>query len=169
MVQGLRVLTLISSTRGTRTGTRSSVFFNGEFYDNVFTRVRGASSEGVSKKSYKFDFNTGHHFRFAPGVPRVDEINVNTTFQDKAYIRPQLTYESYAAAGVVGSDADTWRVQQNGAFFSVASFVEQVDADLLDRKGLDPEGALYKMFNGVTSSTSGVEKKTRRDENNSDL
>ena len=154
---------------GTRTGTRSSVLFNGEFYDNVFTRVRGASSEGVSKKSYKFEFNTGHHFRFAPGVPRVGEINVNTTFQDKAYIRPQLSFESYAAAGVVGSEADTWRVQQNGSFFSVASFVEQVDADLLDRNGLDPEGALYKMFNGVTSSTSGVEKKTRRHENNADL
>ncbi|MCP4894316.1 MAG: hypothetical protein GY911_10960, partial [Actinomycetales bacterium] len=83
--------------------------------------------------------------------------------------RPQLTYESYGDAGVVASHAATWRIQQNGAFFSVASFVEQVDSDLLDRKGLDPEGALYKMFNGVTSSTSGVEKKTRRHENNSDL
>ena len=154
---------------GTGSGTRSSVSFDGQFYDNVFTRVRGASSQGVAKKSYKFDFNTGHKFRFSPDAPRVEEINLNTTFQDKAYLRPQLTFESYRNAGVVASDASTWRVQQNGAFFSVASFVEQVDADLLDRKGLDPEGALYKMFNGVTSSTSGVEKKTRRDENNSDL
>jgi hypothetical protein len=154
---------------GTGRGTRSSVHFDGQFYDNVFTRVRGASSQGVAKKSYKFDFNTGHHFRFDPDAPRVEEINVNTTFQDKAYIRPHLTYESYRNAGVVASDASTWRIQQNGAFFSVASFVEQVDSDLLDRKGLDPGGALYKMFNGVTSSTSGVEKKTRRDENNSDL
>ncbi len=154
---------------GTRTGARSSVCFNGQFYDNVFTRVRGATSEGVAKKSYKFEFNTGHKFRFDPDAPRVDEININSTFQDKAYIRPQLTYESYGDAGVVASHAATWRIQQNGAFFSVASFVEQVDSDLLDRKGLDPEGALYKMFNGVTSSTSGVEKKTRRHENNSDL
>ncbi|MDG2124283.1 MAG: CotH kinase family protein, partial [Verrucomicrobiales bacterium] len=154
---------------GTRRGTRSSVYFEGEFYDNVFTRVRGASSEGVAKKSHKFDFNTGHHFRFSPDAPRVDEININSTFQDKAYIRPQLAFESYTAAGVVASDASTWRVQQNGAFFSVASFVDQVDADLLDRKGLDPEGALYKMFNGVSSATSGVEKKTRRYENNADL
>ncbi len=153
----------------TRSGTRSSVYFEGQFYDNVFTRVRGASSQSVAKKSYKFEFHTGHHFRFSPDIPRVDEINVNTTFQDKAYIRPHLTYESYADAGVVASDASTWRIEQNGDFFSVASFVEQVDSDLLDRKGLDPEGALYKMFNGVTSSTSGVEKKTRRDENNSDL
>ncbi len=154
---------------GTRTGTRSSVSFDGQFYDNVFTRVRGASSERVSKKSLKIDFNTGHHFRFSPDAPRVSEININSTFQDKAYIRPQLAFESYANAGVVGSDAATWRIQQNGSFFSVANFVEQINADLLDRKGLDPEGALYKMFNGVSSSTSGVEKKTRRDENNADL
>ncbi len=157
------------SATGTRTGTRSSIYFDGEFYDNVFTRIRGASSVGVSKKSHKFDFNTGHHFRFDPEAPRVDEININSTFQDKAYIRPQLSFESYAAASVAASDADTWRIEQNGAFFSVASFVEQVDGDLLDRKGLDREGALYKMFNGVSSSTSGVEKKTRRDENNADL
>ena len=153
----------------TGSGTRSSVSFDGQFYDNVFTRVRGASSAGVAKKSYKFDFNSGHHFRFALGVPRVAEINVNSTFQDKAYIRPQLTYASYTAAGVAASHSDTWRVQQNGAFFSVASFVEQVDDDLLDRRGLDPEGALYKMYNGVTSSSSGVEKKTRQGEDHSDL
>ena len=153
----------------TGSGTRSSVSFDGQFYNNVFTRRRGASSAGVAKKSYKFDFNSGHHFRFDPAAPRVSEINVNSTFQDKAYIRPQLSYESYTAAGVAASHADTWRVQQNGAFFSVASFVEQVDDDLLDRRGLDREGALYKMFNGVTSSSSGVEKKTRQHENNSDL
>ena len=153
----------------TGSGTRSSVSFDGQFYDNVFTRRRGASSAGVAKKSYKFDFNSGHHFRFDPAAARVSEINVNSTFQDKAYIRPQLSYESYTAAGVAASHADTWRVQQNGAFFSVASFVEQVDDDLLDRRGLDREGALYKMFNGVTSSSSGVEKKTRQHENNSDL
>ena len=28
----------------TRTGTRASVFFNGEFFDNVFVRVRGSAT-----------------------------------------------------------------------------------------------------------------------------
>lgn len=150
-------------------GTRSSVFFGGEFYDNVFSGVRGASSQSVSKKSYKFEFSVGHDFRYAPDEPRVTEINVNSTFQDKAYIRALLTYESYANAGVVAGDSFVWRVEQNGEFFSVASFVEQVDEDLLSKHGLDPDGALYKMFNGITSSTSGVEKKTREYESNADL
>ena len=50
----------------------------------MFTRVRGATSEGVAKKSYKFEFNTGHKFRFDPDVPRVDEININSTFQGQS-------------------------------------------------------------------------------------
>ncbi|MEX2186985.1 MAG: lamin tail domain-containing protein [Pirellulales bacterium] len=157
------------SAANVESGTRSSVFFNGEFYDNVFSGSRGATAQSVNKKSYKFEFNVGHDFRYAPDEPRVTEINVNSTFQDKAYIRPLLTFESYADAGVAASDSFVWRIEQNGQFFSVADFVEQVDADFLDKHGLDADGALYKMFNGVTSSTSGVEKKTREYEGNADL
>jgi hypothetical protein len=150
-------------------GTRSSVFFEGEFYDNVFSGSRGATSQSVSKKSFKFEFNIGNDFRYATDVPRVTEINVNSTFQDKAYLRVPLTYDSYTAAGVPASDSFVWRIEQNGEFFSVANFVEQVDEDMLEKHGLDPDGALYKMFNGVSSATSGIEKKTREYEGNSDL
>ncbi len=152
-------------------GTRASVYFDGEFYDNVFVRVRGASSRSVRKKSYKFEFNVGHDFQYASDAPRVTEFNLNTTFQDKAYVRQQLTYEYYQDAGAVASDSGTWRVQQNGEFFSVAAFAENVDADMLAHHGLDPDGALYKLNNGngVSSPTTGVEKKTRQHEDNSDL
>lgn len=51
----------------------------------------------------------------------------------------------------------------------ISSTVEQPDSDLLAPDGLDPNGALYKMFNTYTSSTSSVEKRTRRDEPNDDL
>lgn len=153
----------------TETGTRGSVYWNGEFYDNVFCRVRGATATRYAKKAYKFDFNPGDHFRFQPGQPRVDELNLNSTYHDKAYVRAPLAFETYREAGTPASDAFNVRVQRNGAFFSVAVFVEQVDATFLERRGLDPRGALYKMFNGITSSSSGVEKKTRRHENNADL
>jgi hypothetical protein len=141
----------------------------GEFYDNVLVRSRGASAQSVNKKSYKFEFNVGHDFRYDSQEPRVTEINLNATFQDKAYIRAMLTFQSYADAGVPASDSFLMRIEQNGQFFSVANFVEQIDEDFLEKRGLDPDGALYKMFNGVTSSTSGVEKKTREYEANTDL
>ncbi len=153
---------------GTSTGTRASVFFDGEFYDNVFVRVRGASTSRLNKKSYKIDFNQGYHFEFDSRYDRVSEINLNTTFPDKAYVRQPLTFEVYDAVGAAGSISFPMRIQRNGAFFSIAAFIEQPDEDLLAREGLDPEGALYKMYNPFTSSTN-VEKKTRQDEGNSDL
>ncbi|MGC6426201.1 MAG: CotH kinase family protein [Akkermansiaceae bacterium] len=155
-----------------RTGTRASVIYLGEFYDNIFCRVRGASSSGLAKKSYKFDFNTGHHMRIDddPDSVRVEEFNLNTTWTDKAYVRQSLSYDVYDLAGSPGCVSFLTRVEQNGAFFSVAAFIEQVDQRLLRReKRMDDEGALYKMFNGVTSGTSGVEKKNRKHESNADL
>ena len=152
----------------TTVGTRASVYWNGEFIDNVFCRVRGASAPSFPKKPYKFDFNPGEHFRFAPGQPRVEELNLNTTYQNKAYVNAPFSFETYQDAGVPASDAFSVRVQQNNAFFSIATFVEQVDEDFLARRGLDPAGALYKIFNSL-DSTSGAEKKTRQNENNSDL
>lgn len=149
-------------------GTRGAVYFGGQFYDNAFVRLRGASSVNWAKKAYKFEFNTGHHFRYADDAPLVEEINLNTTQQDKSYVRESLTYETYRAVGVAASDAFPVHVEQNGQFFSVASLVQQVDADFLAARGLGPEGALYKMNNGITS-TAGTEKKTRRDEGTADL
>ncbi|MEM7315977.1 MAG: CotH kinase family protein, partial [Planctomycetota bacterium] len=157
------------SAARSRSGTRTSVFYAGELYDNVFVRVRGGSTAGLPKNSFKFDFNQGYHFQFDERYGRVSEINLNTTFPDKAYIRQNLAFEVYNSVGAAGSVAFPMRVQRNGEFFSVAMFIEQPDDDLLLREGLDPNGALYKMFNGFTSATSNVEKKTRQFESNGDL
>jgi hypothetical protein len=61
------------------------------------------------------------------------------------------------------------RVQQNGAFHSVALFMEHSDEQYLERQGLDPEGALYKMFNGANSASSQVDRKLSRTQDHSDL
>ena len=153
----------------TTRGTRAAIFYDDEFYDNVFVRIRGGSSVGLPKKSYKLDFNTANDFRFANGVGRTREINLNTTYTNKDYIRQDLGFETYDAAGLPASEAFPVRVQRDGTFFSVAMLIEQPDADLLSREGLDPEGALYKMFNAFTSAKGSVEKKTREYESNDDL
>jgi|TARA_B110000881_G_scaffold185967_1_gene174472 hypothetical protein len=156
----------------TRGGTRASVLHLGEFYDNVFCRIRGGSSTRLAKKSYKFDFNAEHHFRVQgeANTVRVEEFNLNTTWTDKAFVRQPLSYQIYDLAGSPGSECFLMRVEQNGAFFSVAAYTEQVDKRLLRREnGIDDDGALYKMFNGGTSGTGGVEKKSREYESNADL
>ena len=57
-------------------------------------------------------------------------------------------------------------------FTSVGIFIEQPDEEYLVRNGLDPDGALYKMYNQLDSTTSGerpVGKKTRLYEGTEDL
>jgi len=158
-----------TAAANTRAGTRASAWFRGEFYDNFLVRIRGGSTAGFPKKSYKFDFNSREHFRFDPEAGRAEEINLNQTWSDKAYIRQSLSFELYDQCGSPGSESFLVRLHRNGEFHSINAFVEQVDRRLLKREGLDDDGALYKMFNRFTSGTSGVEKKNRKHEGNADL
>ncbi len=150
-------------------GSRCSLWFEGRFYDNIQVKVRGGSSEWYPKKSYKFDFNNGDRFFLEESGRHLDEVNLNTTWADKAFIRQALCFDLYEGCGAKGSMGYMARLEQNGDFFSVCVFIEEPDEDLLVRLELDPEGALYKMYNTLNSGTSGVEKVTRRYEDNSDL
>jgi hypothetical protein len=160
------------SAANNTTGTRCSLFHDGEFYDNVGIYIHGQSSQGFPKKSYNIDLNRGHNFKWAPGQPRADDINLMTTYPDKAQMRNILAYETYRDAGCAYHWVFPVRVQQNGEFWGTAHLMENGDQDWLVRLGLNPEGALYKMYNtfgSVGDATSGAEKKTRKSENNQDL
>jgi hypothetical protein len=153
-------------------GTRCTLFYDGEFYDNVWVNIHGQSSRGFPKKSYDIDFNPGHNFKWAPGRPRADDINLLTTYPDKAQMRNILAYETYRDADCAYHWVFPVRVQQNGAFWGTAHAMENGDKDWLIRMGLNADGALYKMYNSFTSpshATSGAEKKTRKNEDNADL
>jgi len=164
-----RFLERAAATENSR-GTRASVYYLGEFYDNVFSRIRGGTAISWPKKSYKIEFNDGHHFRFRDDVPRVDEFNLNATYTDKAYTRALLTAEVGLDAGLPSPETFHMRVHQNGEFFSVALFVEQPDSDFLRRHDLDTSGALYKGGPGSNYDSRGpFEKKTRSHENKDDL
>ena len=159
-----------------RFGTRAELFYvrpdqsEGVFYDNVFVRRRGQSSQtGWPKKSFKFEFNRGHYFQFAPDQGPVEEFNLNNTYSDKAYIRQVLSYEAYHEAGVPSSSCFPVRVQQNGQFHSVALFVEQPDDSYMAQQGLDPDGALYKMNNRLNFAYERVAKRERKEEDHRDL
>lgn len=156
----------------TETGTRCSIFYDGEFYDNVGISIHGQSSRGFPKKSYDIDFHPGHNFKWAEGQPRADDINLLTTYPDKAQMRNVLAYETYRDADCAYHWVIPVRVQQNGAFWGTAHVVENGDKDWLVRMGINAEGALYKMYNGFRSAgdtLGGAEKKTRKNEDNADL
>ncbi len=153
-------------------GTRCALFYDGQFYDNVGINIHGQSSRGFPKKSYDIDFHPGYNFKWEPGQPRADDINMLTTYPDKAQMRNMLAYEIYRDAGCPYHWVFPVRVQQNGAFWGTAHVVENGDEDWLIRMGLNADGALYKMYNSfdsVSSANSGAEKKTRKNEGNEDL
>ena len=156
----------------TDAGTRCSLFYDGQFYDNVGINIHGQSSRGFPKKSYDIDFHPGYNFKWAPGQPRADDINLMTTYPDKAQMRNILAYETYRDADCPYHWVFPVRVQQNGAFWGTAHVMENGDEDWLVRMGLNAEGALYKMYNTFTSTShanTGAEKKTRKYEDNADL
>ncbi len=157
----------------TRSGSRGSAYFDGEFYDNIFIRRRGGATVGAASK--KFVFNNGYRFRFSDAYDRVKEFNLNQNGSDPTYLRPPLAFETIAKAGCPSSLCFLMLSVLNGQIERVGVFVEQVDEAFLERNGLDPHGALYKFVqrSAITpvfsDIASGIEKKTRRDEDLSDI
>ncbi|MBA7482019.1 hypothetical protein ES707_17499 [subsurface metagenome] len=149
-------------------GTRGSVSYLGEFYDNVVIHRRGGSTAGAPKKHFKFRFNRGYKFRYRDDVPRVNEFNLNSTYSDKAYLRQNMAFEAYDWCGCPGSESFPVRAQRNGEFYGVEIFIEEPEEELLEREGLDPDGALYKIYNTFNVGGS-AEKKSRRWEGRRDL
>ncbi|MDZ4782527.1 MAG: CotH kinase family protein [Planctomycetia bacterium] len=150
-------------------GTRGGVYYNGAYYDNVHFNIHGQSSRGFPKKSFNVDFPRDHRFEpFESSDYNVKDFNLLSNYADKTKLRNTLAYETYGDAGSVTHFAFPVRVQQNGRFLGVYDLVEDGDDDYLDRNGLDPFGALYKMYNSF-NSTSEAEKKTRQEEGVGDL
>ncbi|NQV35358.1 MAG: lamin tail domain-containing protein [Phycisphaeraceae bacterium] len=87
-----------ASAANSDSGTRCVFFYDGEFYDNVLINLHGQSSRGFPKKSYDVDFHPGYNFKWAQGEPRADDINLMTTYPDKAHMRNILAYETYRDA-----------------------------------------------------------------------
>ncbi|HUL50956.1 MAG TPA: LamG-like jellyroll fold domain-containing protein, partial [Candidatus Nitrosotalea sp.] len=81
----------------TRSGTRCSMFFLGEFYDNVNMSLHGQSSAGFPKKSYNLDFNDDHRFKYRAGESREKNLRLLSNWADKSKTHNPLAYEMIAA------------------------------------------------------------------------
>ena len=140
----LHWFTANASAAGTVGGARASLFFDGEFYDNVWVHGRGASGSGAG---LKFEMNRGSEFRHSPDAPRVRKFNTRTSFGEIAEL---ISYELYRDAQTPTPQAVPMRFHRNGSFVGVDTFFDQVDEVMLRRNGLDGDGAMFKMFNSLT-------------------
>lgn len=151
-------------------GTRCSVFWDEELYDNIEVNLHGQTTALVfPKRSMDFNFNTGYRFRWKRGEDRVRAFDLLSTYADRAFMRLVLGFETFRDAGVPTHFAQPVRLDMNGAFNSVMHMVEQANEDFLERNGLGDRGALYKMYFPLTNAYSGSAKKTRVNEPNDDL
>jgi len=149
-----------------KTGGRASVFYDGEFYDNVFMRVRGNSTRTYTKKSHRLEFNREHPFRHpGPGGMRLRKTSFVADWPDPTYMRQGLSFWLCEMFGVPSPFYHPVRLQMNGAFYQLANHNDLHGEELLERFGWDPNGALYNAAGQVTpgkASTGGFDKKTRR-------
>ncbi len=154
----------------TNNGTRGSLFYNGEFYDNIQFDNHGQSTRGPDfvKKSFDFDANSGEKFLISDGY-RASDFNLLTNYADQTKIRHTLGYDAFGQADLPTHLAFSVLVYQNGDFYGLYDIVEEGDEEYLERNGLDPNGALYKVNNPLNDAYNQVEKKSREYEDHSDF
>jgi len=157
----------------TRAGTRCSFFYNDEFYDNIFCRLRGGSSSYQTKKPYKFEFNADHEFKFSEKYKRADEINILAAYNDTSYMRDFLSWEILKDSSLPYCFAEIIQLRQNSVFFGLEVCVEQVDGHFLRRQNINDNGSLYKSPHPGTlielSTMGSLEKKRPDDGDFSDM
>jgi hypothetical protein len=155
----------------TREGTQATLYYLGQLYDNIHVDLHGqtTATDEFPKKSFDFDANTGEKFRFAEDVGRASDFNLLTNYGDQSKLRNTLSNGAFAASGGAHNLAFPVSVHRNGDFFGLYDLVEEGDSEYLERQGLDPEGAFYKVNNPLDSATFEVDKLTREHENNDDL
>lgn len=158
------------SSANTDFGSRASIFYEGTFYDNVQVDIHGQSTRGGAfpKKSYDFDSNSGEKFDI-PFIGEASDFNLLTNYADQTKLRHPLAYEVLTEAGIPTLHGAPTMVYQNGSFYGLYDVVEEGDEEYLERVGLDPNGALYKVNNGLNDAYNNVTKKTRNFEDHSDF
>jgi hypothetical protein len=152
-------------------GGRVSLFFDGEFYDNISMQLRGNSTSGYNKKSHRVEFNADHQFRHNGPGPRLRKSSFVADYPDPTYMRQGLGFWLCELMGSPSPFYIPFRLQLNGAFYQLANHNDVHGEELLERLGYDPNGALYNAAGQVTpgrASTGGFEKKTRRWDNDND-
>ena len=145
------------------------VTFADKTWVNVEMRLRGDSSRRFPKKSLKFRFNGD------PFVNGRDVINVNAEYDDPTNTRHYMAARLMRESGQPCFDANHVRVYLNEKYIGLYLMLDNIDADYLESRYLDPAGNLYKatLDGACLSYTEDIEglweKKTNRDEGFDDL
>jgi hypothetical protein len=135
-----------------------------QFFDGAQVRVKGESSTSFPKRKYKFDLPSGYTL----GAPVFDipvkEFSLQVYFLNQTDLQEGMAWKAFEKFGFPVLQNRYVRLNRNiGAnpseYFGHYLIIENYDKAWRERNGYE-EGALYKQ---------GDDKKTRLDEDNSDI
>jgi hypothetical protein len=151
-------------------GTRGALFHDGKFYDNIEVDPTGRTV-GLAgpKKSHDLFFASDRWFELGGTQFRMDDFDIISDYWNREKLRVPLGYETFRNIGTPAHLSMNARVQRNGEFFGTYFFVDGGNERFLERAGLDPQGALYKMNLGFSTGQGTFKKQTRTHEDISDL
>lgn len=112
--------------------------YNRQVWRNAQIRIRGESSRGYPKKSFKVNFDSDNRFF------NRDKINLISEWMDSTYCREYLAYDFFTRAGLPASRTWFTRLYVNDRYMGLYLDVEQVDECFLRRAGLPSDASIYK-------------------------
>lgn len=136
----------------------------GIVFDNSLVRVKGQSSVDFAKRKYKFNLPDGYEIGEPYFQYPVKDVSIQTYFLNLNDMQERLAWDAFSHYGFNDLQSFYVRVQknnitENSSFFGHYLLIENYDGNWRKRNGYDT-GALYKQAS---------DKKTRLDEDNSDL
>ena len=122
--------------------------YNGTIFDGSKARVKGQVSRLFPKKKWKMVLPAGHTLMIPDVLPEpVDEFALHSSYADKSFLRETLAAEMMIDAGMPASQAFPVRLERNGAFYGLYTYLEQQDGTWRDRYGLD-DSVIYEVGGG---------------------
>jgi hypothetical protein len=125
----------------------ASLYYDGEFYDNITVNVKGLNSGQYSWPKFEFSFHSGKEFIYTfDGVEQesVKKFDMASVIQDPSASRLTVGYEMFREAGAPASIAYPVHSRMNGDFYRISIHIERILKPFLERNGLDREGSVYK-------------------------
>jgi len=120
------------------------IFDNGEIRDTVERvglRLRGNTSRGAQKKTFKISINTYEPGRKFYGL---EKLNINGEHNDPSIIRSKMAWDILRDMGIPAPRANHVRLYLNRQYVGVYINVEHIDEEFVDSRFGNQSGNLYK-------------------------
>ncbi|PIQ08924.1 MAG: hypothetical protein COW71_09155 [Ignavibacteriales bacterium CG18_big_fil_WC_8_21_14_2_50_31_20] len=112
-----------------------------ETIDSIGFRLRGNTSRGSAKKSFKISFNS---FVNGKDFYNVEKLNLNGEHNDPSIVRSKLCWDIYNKIGIPSSRAAHAAVYINGEYYGLYISAEHIDEEFLQKNTADDSGNLWR-------------------------